>query len=196
MKKQTIIAIVIAVIVVLAIIIGVIVGNNQKTKGEGATIETASQMKEMFNSIYNKLGDELPSLETEEIDVSDASMVEAFTGLASNENVETLVVSEPMMSSQAYSAVALKVKAGANIENMKQEMLDNINMAKWICVSASNLYITNSGNTIFMVMADNDWASPVYDAFKEYVNNNIGKELDKVSEDGDYELPPEMPAVM
>lgn len=195
MKKQTIIAIVIAVIVVLAIIVGVVVWNNQKSNG-GTTIETASQMKEMFKSIYNKLGDELPDLETQKIDVSDASMVKAYTGLQSNENVETIVVSEPSMSSQAYSAVAVKVKAGANVENMKQEMLDNIDMAKWICVSASNLYITNSGNTIFMVMSDEDWAKPVYDAFKEYVNNKVGKELDKISSDADIELPPEMPAVM
>lgn len=195
MKKQTIIAIVIAVIVVLAIIVGVVVWNNQKSNG-GTTIETASQMKEMFKSIYNKLGDELPNLETQKIDVSDASMVKAYTGLQSNENVETIVVSEPSMSAQAYSAVAVKVKAGANIENMKQEMLDNIDMAKWICVSASNLYITNSGNTIFMVMSDEDWAKPVYEAFKEYVNNKIGKELDKISSDEDIELPPEMPAVM
>ena len=195
MKKQTIIAIAIAVIVVLAIIVGVVVWNNQKSN-EGTTIETASQMKEMFKSIYNKLGDELPDLETQKIDVSDASMVKAYTGLQSNENVETIVVSEPSMSSQAYSAVAVKVKAGANVENMKQEMLDNIDMAKWICVSASNLYITNSGNTIFMVMSDEDWAKPVYDAFKEYVNNKVGKELDKISSDADIELPPEMPAVM
>lgn len=195
MKKQTIIAIVIAVIVVLAIIVGVVVWNNQKSN-EGTTIETASQMKEMFKSIYNKLGDELSDLETQKIDVSDASMVKAYTGLQSNENVETIVVSEPSMSSQAYSAVAVKVKAGANVENMKQEMLDNIDMAKWICVSASNLYITNSGNTIFMVMSDEDWAKPVYDAFKEYVNNKVGKELDKISSDADIELPPEMPAVM
>ena len=195
MKKQTIIAIVIAVIVVLAIIVGVVVWNNQKSN-EGTTIETASQMKEMFKSIYNKLGDELPNLETQKIDVSDASMVKAYTGLQSNENVETIVVSEPSMSAQAYSAVAVKVKAGANIENMKQEMLDNIDMAKWICVSASNLYITNSGNTIFMVMSDEDWAKPVYEAFKEYVNNKIGKELDKISSDEEIELPPEMPAVM
>ena len=195
MKKQTIIAIVIAVIVVLAIIVGVVVWNNQKSN-EGTTIETASQMKEMFKSIYNKLGDELPNLETQKIDVSDASMVKAYTGLQSNENVETIVVSEPSMSAQAYSAVAVKVKAGANIENMKQEMLDNIDMAKWICVSASNLYITNSGNTIFMVMSDEVWAKPVYEAFNEYVNNKIGKELDKISSDEDIELPPEMPAVM
>lgn len=91
MKKQTIIAIVIAVIVVLAITIGVVVGNSKKTKGESSTIETASQMRAMFKSIYNKLGDELPDLETAKIDVSDAVAVKDYTGLQSNENVETLV---------------------------------------------------------------------------------------------------------
>ena len=195
MKKQTIIAIVIAVIAVLAIIIGIVALNNQKSNGS-TKLENATQMKKMFNSIYTKLGDKLPNLETEEIDVNDASMVKVYTGLQSNENVETLVVSEPMMSSQAYSAVAVKVKSGSDIEKMQQEMIDNINMAKWICVSASNLYITNNGNTIFMVMADNDWAEPVYEAFKEYVDNEIGKELDKTSSDSSIELPPEMQVVM
>ena len=57
-------------------------------------------------------------------------------------------------------------------------------MAKWICVSAGKLYITNNGNTIFMVMADEEWSKPVYDEFKRYVNNNIGKELEKDGEDG------------
>ena len=35
-----------------------------------------------------------------------------------------------------------------------------------------------------------------YSPVKEYVNNNIGKELEKVSDEEDIELPPEMPAVM
>jgi len=197
MKKQTIITLVIiAILVALVVAIWAAVANGKKTSGEGTKVETVAQIKEMFNSIYTKLKNELPSLETQKIDVSDSTQVNAYTGLKSNENVEAIVVSEPLMSSQAYSAVAVKVKAGANIESMKQEMLDNVDMAKWICVSASNLYITNSGNTIFMVMSDDDWAKPVYDAFKEYVNNKIGKELNKVSDEANIELPPEMPAVM
>ncbi len=197
MKKQTIITLVIiAIVVALVVAIWAAVANGKKTSGEGTKVETVAQIKEMFNSIYTKLKNELPSLETQKIDVSDSTQVNEYTGLKSNENVEAIVVSEPLMSSQAYSAVAVKVKAGANIESMKQEMLDNVDMAKWICVSASNLYITNSGNTIFMVMSDDDWAKPVYDAFKEYVNNKIGKELNKVSDEANIELPPEMPAVM
>ena len=95
------------------------------------------------------------------------------------------------MSSQAYSAVTVKVKSGANIEEIKKEMLENINMSKWICVSAEKMYITNNGNTIFMVMSNEDWANPVYNEFKEYVGNNIGKELEKTEEEN-INLPPQM----
>ena len=63
-----------------------------------------------------------------------------------------------------------------------------------ICVSAEQLYITNSGNLIFSVMADKDIAKAVYNDFKKYVNNNIGKELEKSNNEENIELPPEMPA--
>lgn len=191
MKKQTIIAIV--AILVIAIIIGgvIAVNNNNSVNKDSVKIESAKDMKKMFSTINSNLKEKLPSLETQEIDVSDEMQVETYTGLKSNENVEALVVSEPMMSSQAYSAVAVKVKSNADIETLKQEMLDNIDTSKWICVSANKVYVTNHDNVIFLVMADEEWAKPVYDEFKKFVNNNIGKELEKNAEE-DFELPPQM----
>ena len=191
MKKQTLTIIIIAVII-LAVIIGAILVINNKSKGnEGGKIETAEQMKEMFKTIYSKLGEKLPNLETQEISIKDETQVKAYTGLKSNKDIEKIVVSEPLMSSQAYSAVTIKVKSGANIEEIKKEMLENINMSKWICVSAEKMYITNNENTIFMVMSNEDWANPVYNEFKEYVGNNIGKELEKAEEEN-INLPPQI----
>ena len=120
MKKQTIIAIV-AVLIVAIIIGGVIaVNNNNSGNKDSVKIESAKDMKKMFSTINSNLKEKLPSLETQEIDVSDEMQVQTYTGLKSNENVEALVVSEPMMSSQAYSAVAVKVKSNADIETLKQ----------------------------------------------------------------------------
>lgn len=192
MKKQTITIIIIIAVIILAVILGAILIINNKSKGnEEGKIETVEQMKEMFKTIYSKLGEKLPNLETQEISIEDETQVKAYTGLKSNKDIEKIVVSEPLMSSQAYSAVTVKVKSGANIEEIKKEMLENINMAKWICVSAEKMYITNNGNTIFMVMSSEDWAKPVYNEFKEYVGNNIGKELEKAEEEN-INLPPQM----
>lgn len=195
MKKQTIIGIIIAVVLIIAIVIGVVVFNNQKNNkvesSDNSKLETVSQMKKMINALYSKLGDQLPSLEIATISSSDINQVKTYTGLQSTDNIEKIVVSEPLMSAQAYLLATVKVKDGADIEKMKQEMLNNLDMRKWICVSAEKLYITNHENTIFMIMSSAEWADPVYNAFKEYVDNKIGKELTKTEEE-EIELPPEM----
>lgn len=177
MNKKSIIIIICACVIVLAVV-GVFAIKNSK-KSSQIKFENSEEILKMFNSIYSNLKDELPSLETAELDATDALTVSGYTGLKSNENVESLVVSEPLMNAQAYSAVAVKVKDGADIEIMKKEMLENLNMGKWICVSADKLYITSSDNVIFMVMASEDWAKPVYEEFKKYVNNNVDKELER-----------------
>ena len=189
MKKGIIWAIV-AVIIIALVGVGVYF-SNQDDGNQGIKLETAKDMKDFFGKIYKKIEEQLPKVDTYIIDVSDAMEVTNYTGLKSNKDVEAIVVSMPFMSAQAYEAVMVKVKDGADIESMKQEMLDNIDMNKWICVSAEKVYVTNSGNVIFMVMSDEDWAKLVYDSFKEQVENKIGKELEK-SEDTDYELPPEI----
>ena len=196
MKKQTMITIiVIAIIAIIAIVGVVIVKNNNNTTNGGTSvkIESGKDMKSMLKSIYSKNKNVLPELETEEIDVSNSDLVTSYTGIQSTGNVESLVVLEPLMSSQAYSAVALKVKSNANIETIKEEILNNVDMRKWICVSAEKLYVTNYNNIIFFVMSDDDWATATYNSFKEYVGNEIGKELQKSGEE-DIELPEERPA--
>ena len=84
--------------------------------------------------------------------------------------------------------MAVKVKAGSDIEAMKKEMLENINVRKWICVTAEKVYVTNNEDVIFLVMADADWAKEFYQGFSKYVDNKIGKTLEKTTEEA--ELPP------
>ena len=190
MKKTTII--IVAIVVILAIILGGILLMRPKTeKVKDLKLKTSEEVEQMLNTIYTSEKIELPALETTVIDVSDEMQVSSFTGLKSNENIEFLVVSAPLINAQAYSLAVVKVSENADIEKMKQEMLDNIDMRKWICVSAEKLYITNYENIIFLVMSSEEWAKPVYTEFKNFVGNEIGKELEK-SETLDPELPPEM----
>lgn len=196
MKKQTMITIIVIAIIAIIAIVGVVIVKNNKNTTNGGTsvkIESEKDMKSMLKSIYSKNKDILPELETEEIDVSNSDLVTSYTGIQSTGNIESLVALEPLMSSQAYSAVALKVKSNANIETVKEEILNNVDMRKWICVSAEKLYVTNYNNIIFFVMSDEDWATTTYNSFKEYVGNEIGKELQKSGEE-DIELPEERPA--
>lgn len=184
MKKSNII--VIGIILVICLIGGILLlKNNSKD-----SLETESDINSMLNTIINNNKDNLPSLETMTMEIDDDT-VNLYTGLTSSKDIDLLIVTEPMMSSQAFSMVAVKVKDGSNIENIKKEMLDNINTSKWICVTAEKVYVTNNGNTIFLVMADTEWANIIYNSFKDYVDGNIGKTLEKTTEE-DIVLPEEM----
>ena len=189
-KKQNILVIALILLAVITFGVIILVSGKENT----SSLETTKDIIKMINSINKDNKNVLPELETMKIDVKNIDEVTSYTGLTLNDNIESIVVSVPMMTAQAYSVAVVKVKDNADVEKIKQEMLDNIDMRRWICVSAEQLYITNSGNVIFSVMTDKDIAKAVYDDFKKYVNNNIGKELEKSNDEENIELPPEMPA--
>ena len=190
MKKQNIFIIGLILLAVISFIIFILVSGS----GNKGNVETPKNINDIINTINKNNKDVLPELETMKVDIKNIDEVTSYTGLKTNDGIESIVVSVPVMTAQAYSVAIVKVKDSADVEKIKQEMLDNIDMRRWICVSAEQLYITNSGNIIFSVMADKDIAKAVYNDFKKYVNNNIGKELEKSNNEENIELPPEMPA--
>ena len=190
MKKQNIFIIGLILLAVISFIIFVLVSGS----GNKGSAETPKNINDIINTINKNNKNVLPELETMKVDIKNIDEVTSYTGLKTNDGIESIVVSEPLITSQAYSVAIVKVKDSADVEKIKQEMLDNIDMRRWICVSAEQLYITNSGNVIFSVMADKDIAKAVYNDFKKYVNNNIGKELEKSNNEENIELPPEMSA--
>ena len=190
MKKQNIFIIGLILLAVISFIIFILVSGS----GNKGSAETPKNINDIINTINKNNKNVLPELETMKVDIKNIDEVTSYTGLKTNDGIESIVVSEPLITAQAYSVAIVKVKDNANVEKIKQEMLDNIDMRRWICVSAEQLYITNSGNVIFSVMADKDIAKAVYNDFKKYVNNNIGKELEKSNNEENIELPPEMSA--
>ena len=190
-KKQNILVIALILLAVISFGIIILVSRKENT----SSLETTKDIIKMISIINKDNKNVLPELETMKINVKNIDEVTSYTGLKSNDDIESIVVSVPLITSQAYSVAVVKVKDTADVEKIKQEMLDNIDMGRWICVSAEQLYITNSGNVIFSVMTDKDIAKAVYDDFKKYVNNEIGKELEKTNDEGSIELPPEMTIV-
>ena len=189
MKKQNIFIIGLILLAVISFIVFILVSG----RGNKGSVETPKDINDIINTINKNNKNILPELETMKVDTKNIDEVTSYTGLKTNDGIESIVVSAPLITAQAYSVAIVKVKDNADVEKIKQEMLDNIDMRRWICVSAEQLYITNSGKVIFSVMADKDTAKAVYNDFKKYVNNNIGKELEKSNNEENIELPSEMP---
>lgn len=143
------------------------------------SINSAEDIIALIDELY--LGNEglYPSLMSQAIDVTDSETVSYMTGLENGDDLEYLVVSEPMMSSQAYSLVIAKVKDGADADKLAKTMSENIDMRKWICVSAERLYATSTDELVFLVMSSEEMARTVYDAFKMKAGS-VGQEYEQL----------------
>lgn len=183
MKKKVIIGLVM-LLVVIAIILGIIF-MNKRPKEESKTnlvkIEKAEDLSNLINEIYKGKEENLPRLNTQIVDVNDANAIKYSTGLENGDDLQFVVVSEPMMSSQAYSLILAKVKDGVDANNIAKTMSEQIDTRKWICVSAEKLYATSSGDIVCLVMSNEEWAKPVYDEFKKLAGN-VGEEYTKTEE--------------
>lgn len=179
MNKKVIIGIIIAIVVVAAVVLGVVLmGGGNKVKSN-LNIQSAQDLEALVTNMYTGLEDKLPiSLATTTLDLSDTETFTYVTGLSSTEGIEYAVMSEPMMSSQAYSLLLVKVAEGTDANQIAKTMSESVDMRKWICVTAEKLYATNSGNVVCLVMTNAESAKLVYDNFKALAGE-VGQEYEK-----------------
>ena len=95
------------------------------------------------------------------IDTADADGLKYFTGLASAEKITDAVCSESMFGSQAYSLVVVKVADAADAQAVADEMYDNIDQRKWICVEAGDKMVATYGDLVMLMMVDVEYAEMV-----------------------------------
>jgi len=188
MKKSVKILLIVIAILVVAAVAVVLAVNLSKPKSN-LQITSVEDLTALVDRIYEGLDVEMPMVFTQALEVTDPETVQAFTGLENGDDLEYLVMSEPMMSSQAYSLVLVKVKDGVNANEVAKTMNDNINTRKWICVTAEKVYTTSSGNVVCLVMTREDLATTIYSKFKTLAGG-IGKEYERTEQEPD--LPADM----
>jgi len=166
--------------VILLIMLLVVTGCNKNEKATITENYTKKDMEELLENFYKDI-EGLPMLNTTEVDLESSDMIKNATGLTSSKGIDMILLSEPVINAQAHSVVLIKTNKDANMENMKKEILNNIDMRKWICVGAEQLYVTNYDSVIIVIMTDEQLAKKVLSNFKTATNDNFGSVLDKNS---------------
>lgn len=79
---------------------------------------------------------------------------------------EEALASEPMMMPSAYELTLVRVKEDADIEKLKEEIRENVNPNKWICVGVDpeNVVVDSIDNLIIIIMSDSE-CEALHDAF-------------------------------
>ncbi len=149
-------------------------------------LNSVDEVSTFMEEVYGGVAEDLLPMQvmTTELDLGDSDMISYHTGLTDLDGIAGIYLSESMMSSTAYSAVYIRTTDEADAEAIRQQLMDNINPAKWICVTAEQQYAVLVGNDIFFVMGYPDTASAVLEsaiAAAEARNMKVSDKLEKAN---------------
>lgn len=121
---------------------------------------------EIIEKLYEGVNEEdLPALMTTPVE----SNIEYYIGTKDIDYKE-IVTSEPMIGAMAYSIVVVKLNEGADALEAKKLIKENVDPRKWICVDAEIVTVDDIGDTILLVMMDEEreeLAKKVQENFKK-----------------------------
>lgn len=111
--------------------------------------------EELMNKLYENVSVELSlATETTEGALADAEMFSYLTAIESMEGIVDAAVSMPMMGSQAYHVVLVRAESSEKAAELAQVMYDNMDMARWVCVCATEKQAAVCGDLAMFVMLD------------------------------------------
>ena len=115
-------------------------------------------LEEILTKVYADIPeDERPMLMNIDVLKDASDNIEYYIGTTDIE-YEEIYASEPMMSSIAHSVVLVRVKDGADIEETKDKIKNNVDPRKWLCVGVEedDVIVKNKGNLIILIMVEDE----------------------------------------
>lgn len=168
---------------IIAMLLVMVMAVSMIACGEAAPAKAPLEgtMSENVNKIMTEapvefMGGEIP------VDLTDTSedglwALEYYTGLKDASKLSDIAVFEPMMMGQAFSLVMVRVAEGQDAKAVAQEMKDNIDPVKWVCVQADEVMVAGYGDVVMLIMLNTGMdlkAQSYVDAFAKI----CGAELD------------------
>ncbi|MBQ4578404.1 MAG: hypothetical protein IJA84_04995 [Clostridia bacterium] len=145
----------IALILSLVLMLAACGAQPAETTAPAAATAPEGTCADLMTKLYENVPVELALMtETMETSLSDAEMFTYLTGLQSNEGVADVAVSLPMMGAQAYHVVMVRAESAEKAAELAQYLFDNADMARWVCVQATEKQAVVCGDLAFFVMLD------------------------------------------
>ncbi len=179
---------IIAILLALAAILSLAAcGGNTPAEDETTTNAPAVQLEGTLEEISNKILENATTIEMmlappTPVDFADVEAAKYYIGVDPTDKVDSAVFTEPMIGSIPFSMVLIDAKDGVDIESLKNEVLESINLRKWVCVSAEKAIVSNCGDKILMIMSTEVIADDVYAAFNTVASGAASPALTRAGE--------------
>lgn len=144
------------------------VGNGTDAAADSGAVSVEGDLQDIIAEIYAGLeGVDSETKEAIEGYISDILTEENEQALLGTSGIDYIegIYSVPLMSSIAYQCVLLRVNPD-DVENIKQQLKDNADLNKWVCVSAETMLVENVGDLVLFIMSEKDVAYAVSASFQ------------------------------
>lgn len=136
--------------------------------GESAGSEMPEEERTKLMDMMDKLVDGVTDGMSVSTEVIPADM-EEYYAIPDVDGVYA-VVNAPMMSSIAYEVVLVEVPEGTDAEAVADQMRENLNPTKWVCVEAEETWVKTSGQYVVSVMTFKDMADQISANYDQLFN--------------------------
>lgn len=113
-------------------------------------------LEDIMTKVYSGIPEDQRPMGLTNMEVTSDNVI-GFLGTEDIEYEEALA-SESMIGSFAHSVVLVRTKDGADVEEVKNTIKENIDPRKWICVwvEEEDVIIKNKGNLIIVIMVEDE----------------------------------------
>lgn len=118
-------------------------------------------MNEVVDKLYVGLEDNMPMVGSTEITKDN---MKSYIGI-DNLDIKEGVASEALIGSIAHSVVVLRVNNKVDVEKAKNDIKENANPRKWVCVEAEKVIVKSKGDVIILIMSNNELAPKIESNF-------------------------------
>lgn len=126
-------------------------------------------LQKMIKEIYNGCGDtKFPSLATIKLNLSDKDRFSFFFGTDDTSGVVEAAVSEPKMSSIAYSLALVRLDGKTDPEAFADKIEKSVDPGRWVCVVADYIETAVNGRVVLLLLdTDEARVNAILDSFKK-----------------------------
>lgn len=114
-------------------------------------------LPEIMEKLYEGISEEELPMMLENLELTEENFEYfAFT----NAKYKEALASESMIGSTAHSVILIRLEDASKAEEVVNEIKENANPRKWICVEAENVYVLSKGDLVVLIMS-NDLAPTI-----------------------------------
>lgn len=132
----------------------------EENKKQNQNIERS--LPEIMEKLYEGIGEEDMPMGLSNTELDDENF--QFYAFA-NVNYKEAIASESMTGSIAHSIVLIRLENASDADKAVEDIKNNANPRKWLCVEAENTYVLSKGDLVVLIMS-NDIAPKIKENFE------------------------------